>query len=74
MAPRLSMRRRWELAAEGLPPFLHIDPAPKSARLVVRIEPASVDEPDLAPILLLACTAVLVAVAEDVHMPVPVQS
>ena len=71
----LSMRRRWELAAEGLPPLAHLDQPPKGmkrVRFVVRVEPDGVGEPDLAPILLLACTAALVAQAEDISfLPAP---
>ena len=71
----LSMRRRWELAGEGSPPLAHIDPPAKGmkgVRLVVRVEPGGPDEPDLAPILLLACTAVLVAQSEDIaFVPTP---
>lgn len=65
----LSMRRRWELATEGFPALAHIDRPTrgmKGVRLVVRVEPTGPDEPDLAPILLLSCTAVLVAQSEDI--------
>ncbi len=66
----LSMRRRWELAAEGSPPLAHIDPPTKGmkgVRFVLRVEPGGAGEPELAPILLLACTAALVAQAEDIY-------
>ncbi|MGE5407728.1 MAG: hypothetical protein ACM3NV_03865 [Syntrophothermus sp.] len=64
-----SLRRRWELAAEGQPPIAHIDqPAKgtKGVRCVLRVEPQGAAEPNLAPILLLACTAALVLAAEDI--------
>jgi hypothetical protein len=67
----VSMRYRWELAPEGFPPLAHIDhPAKgmKDVRLVVRVEPSGPGEPDLAPILLLACTAALVMQAEDIFL------
>lgn len=66
----LSMRHRWELSAEDSPSLAHIDRPTKEmkgVRFTVRVEPAGTAEADLAPILLLACTAALVTQSEDIY-------